>query len=209
MDVNIIMAKPKLRTDLQTSHIYMILFTSEVINLLPCQRIFLGFLLWKLIVVNERSTSCFNPQVQGPLPDADQVCLAGLTVLWEQCVVGGALQTSGTLLDVDSSQAKWVGNQILSLSIRSPWLGFLCDVALPVVNHLITLPQSIRNIMSCYLSLRDHIPFNKHAHVAFREFDNFRNLKNHIDMRFQKSSSQLRLGYDDIYLHLISWIYSF
>ena len=58
--------------------------------------------------------------------------------------------------------------------------------------------------MNCYLSLRDHISFNKHAHVAFREVDNFRNLKNHVDMRFQKTSSQLRLGYDDIYIHLIS-----
>ena len=106
MNVNVIMAKPKLRTGLQTSHIYMILLISEVINLLPCQRGLLGFLLLKLIVVNERSTFYLNPQVQGPLPDTDQVCLAGLTALWEQCVVGGAVQTSGTLQDVDSSQAK-------------------------------------------------------------------------------------------------------
>ena len=38
MNVNVIMAKPKLKTGLQTSHIFMILLISEVINLLPCQR---------------------------------------------------------------------------------------------------------------------------------------------------------------------------
>ena len=65
-------------------------------------------------------------------------------------------------------------------------------------------PLNIRNIMNRYLSLGDHISFNKHDRVAFREVDNFRNLKNHIDMRFQKTSSQLRLDYDDIYIHLIS-----
>lgn len=43
MDVNVIIAKPKLRTGLQTSRIYMILLTSEVINLLPCQRGFFRF----------------------------------------------------------------------------------------------------------------------------------------------------------------------
>ena len=73
MDVNVIIAKPKLRTGLQTSRIYMILLTSEVINLLPCQRGFFRFLLLKLIVVNERSTFYFNPQVQRLLPDTDQV----------------------------------------------------------------------------------------------------------------------------------------
>lgn len=42
-----------------------------------------------------------------------------------------------------------------------------------------------------------------------QEVDNFRSKKDHIDMGCLKISSQLRLGHDDVYIHLINWMYSF